>query len=544
MRRVSWRVGALLLCLMLPVSLGAQSAVNRAALSSATCPGSGCVNLSVTGVGGVGVQVTGTFSGTLTFEGSLDGVTYTTLSLTPINSTTSVTTATAAGVWSGGVGGLSVVRVRMSSYTSGTATVTIQNAPTSARGGGGAGGTVSSIATTSPITGGPITTTGTIACATCGVTGSPLSQFAATTSAQLRGVLSDETGSGSAVFATSPTVSDLTVTGSCTGCGGGGIGGSIAAGQVAVGSGVDTITGSAGLTWDGSTFGIAANGALFGAVEAGPTQFTVQASDASTANGIGIGFASGSGGNGPRVMTYLTAGSWASKTAPASGDDLFFFSNNAWNGSAWKEAANLQAKVNGDTNMDGSVPSYWQQSWVNNNNGDGQFFYLSPNADNTASIQLQDGTTGYYAQLKLSGAAEWSLRDGGDTTYANLKAGTITAAYKSSDGTAGTTTTGFKNGLYVSAPGPAFVGILRGVTGNIGGGALTAGSCATGNATVTGATAAMSASASPAADPDPSLSTGVVWDAFVSGADTVTVRVCGLVLVTPNAVAYQVSVIQ
>ena len=55
-----------------------------------------------------------------------------------------------------------------------------------------AGGSVTSIATTSPITGGTITTTGTIACATCGVTGTGLSQFAATTSAGLRGVLSDE----------------------------------------------------------------------------------------------------------------------------------------------------------------------------------------------------------------------------------------------------------------------------------------------------------------------------------------------------------------
>ncbi len=38
------------------------------------------------------------------------------------------------------------------------------------------------------------------------LTSSPLSQFAATTSAQLAGVLSDETGSGAAVFATSPTL--------------------------------------------------------------------------------------------------------------------------------------------------------------------------------------------------------------------------------------------------------------------------------------------------------------------------------------------------
>ncbi len=67
-------------------------------------------------------------------------------------------------------------------------------------------GTVTSVATTSPITGGTITGTGTIACATCGVTGTGLQQFASTTSAQLAGVLSDETGSGLAVFGTSPTL--------------------------------------------------------------------------------------------------------------------------------------------------------------------------------------------------------------------------------------------------------------------------------------------------------------------------------------------------
>lgn len=56
---------------------------------------------------------------------------------------------------------------------------------------------------TSPIT---ISAAGAIACATCGLTGSALSQFASTTSAQLAGVLSDETGTGSAVFANSPTL--------------------------------------------------------------------------------------------------------------------------------------------------------------------------------------------------------------------------------------------------------------------------------------------------------------------------------------------------
>lgn len=42
-------------------------------------------------------------------------------------------------------------------------------------------------------------------------TGSPLSQFSATTSAQLAGVISDETGSGAAVFGTSPTITTPTI---------------------------------------------------------------------------------------------------------------------------------------------------------------------------------------------------------------------------------------------------------------------------------------------------------------------------------------------
>ncbi len=77
-------------------------------------------------------------------------------------------------------------------------------------------GTVTSIATTGPITGGPITGTGTIACSTCGITGSPLSQFASTTSAQLLGTLSDPTGTGATVFGTSPTLVTPAITTSFT----------------------------------------------------------------------------------------------------------------------------------------------------------------------------------------------------------------------------------------------------------------------------------------------------------------------------------------
>ena len=68
---------------------------------------------------------------------------------------------------------------------------------------GTGGGGVSSVTGTTPIvsSGG---STPAISCATCGVTGSSLSQFASTTSAQLAGVLSDETGTSLAVFNTSP----------------------------------------------------------------------------------------------------------------------------------------------------------------------------------------------------------------------------------------------------------------------------------------------------------------------------------------------------
>lgn len=50
------------------------------------------------------------------------------------------------------------------------------------------------------------TATGNITCATCGVTSSGLDQFASTTSAQLAGVISNETGTGVLVFNTSPTL--------------------------------------------------------------------------------------------------------------------------------------------------------------------------------------------------------------------------------------------------------------------------------------------------------------------------------------------------
>lgn len=63
------------------------------------------------------------------------------------------------------------------------------------------------VSTTSPLGGGgALSGDLTLTCTTCGVTGSPLSQFATTTSAELAGIIGDETGSGLLVFGTSPTL--------------------------------------------------------------------------------------------------------------------------------------------------------------------------------------------------------------------------------------------------------------------------------------------------------------------------------------------------
>jgi len=59
------------------------------------------------------------------------------------------------------------------------------------------------------------------------VTTDKISVLAATTSAELAGVISDETGSGALVFGTSPTISGLTITGTLTAGGGVGTNGQV-----------------------------------------------------------------------------------------------------------------------------------------------------------------------------------------------------------------------------------------------------------------------------------------------------------------------------
>lgn len=81
---------------------------------------------------------------------------------------------------------------------------------------------------------------------------------------------------------------------------------------------------------------------------------------------------------------------------------------------------------------------------------------------------------------------------------------------------------------------------LAGSTASTGGSVLAAAACTSGTATVTGATTSMVAVASPVTYPGD----GIQWQAYVSSANTVTVKVCALALLTPTTSVYNVRVIQ
>ncbi len=137
------------------------------------------VTLSVASMGGVGIQIQGSFTGTVTFEASVQGQDYQALLMTPTNSATAVTTATAAGIWTGSAVGMTTFRARMSAFSVGKATILLraeQASPGGAGSGGGGGGGAVTIADGADVTEGAI--------ADVAVTG----DNAGTVSAKLRGL--------------------------------------------------------------------------------------------------------------------------------------------------------------------------------------------------------------------------------------------------------------------------------------------------------------------------------------------------------------------
>lgn len=149
------------------------SNANAQSITTTTCPGAGCQDINVGGQGSIGVQITGTWVGTITFQGSVgtsSSSTFVSVLVTPSTSSVPVSTTTGNGVWTASIAGLNQIRVVFTSWMSGTATVTfrVTNQARSGSGGtgGGGSGSVTSVDLAVPggftSSGGPITTTGTL----------------------------------------------------------------------------------------------------------------------------------------------------------------------------------------------------------------------------------------------------------------------------------------------------------------------------------------------------------------------------------------------
>lgn len=90
--------------------------------SAAAATGNG-TPIDITGLSSIGVQVTGTFVGTITWEVTVDGTNWLGILLAPPSTGTGALTAAATGLFTGSVAGMAQFRARVSAYTSGAITV-------------------------------------------------------------------------------------------------------------------------------------------------------------------------------------------------------------------------------------------------------------------------------------------------------------------------------------------------------------------------------------------------------------------------------------
>lgn len=84
------------------------------------------VSVSTAGGGAISIGVTGTWTGTLVFESSVDGTTWVSNAVSPVPFGNLTTSATANGSWLIAVGGLNSFRVRGNTVATGTAVITLE----------------------------------------------------------------------------------------------------------------------------------------------------------------------------------------------------------------------------------------------------------------------------------------------------------------------------------------------------------------------------------------------------------------------------------
>lgn len=167
------------------------------------------------------------------------------------------------------------------------------------------------------------------------------------------------------------------------------------------------------------------------------------------------------------------------------------------------------------------------------------FAMLNPSASNGAAFIAGWPGANYWGCGPISASADYTIRCGtasntGVWTGANPASWWINGAYENSNGAViPATATGWQG----NAAGKVTLAI-SGTTGSIGGGALTAGTCASGTATIAGGTAGHAAIAS---ESDGSFIGGAYSvRAVTTSATVVTVQVCALIAGTPAAKTYNV----
>lgn len=123
----------LALIALLAATAAAQNTVAYGALtaSSTNCSVTGsCVVLQLPpNAASASITLTGTFSATVQFEAAGDNSTFAAINAVPMPSGAPVGSATATGQWLLAVGGLTTLRVRVSSYSSGTVTAWLNATP-------------------------------------------------------------------------------------------------------------------------------------------------------------------------------------------------------------------------------------------------------------------------------------------------------------------------------------------------------------------------------------------------------------------------------
>jgi hypothetical protein len=99
------------------------SAEKKVLQSGAVATGNGNT-VNVAGKSKIGIQVTGITVATVTFEATIDGTNWVALSGSNVASAAAITSLAADGIFSANVGGLLLVRARVSAWTSGTVVAT------------------------------------------------------------------------------------------------------------------------------------------------------------------------------------------------------------------------------------------------------------------------------------------------------------------------------------------------------------------------------------------------------------------------------------